>query len=70
MDANIPELSPVVVSPEETISLKFISLFNINTIIDERPTTIPAKSGARKTIFDFMSETISANKSLSLRFIF
>src|SRR3989344_5954874 len=45
------------------------SLFKIEVIIDDNPTIIPAKSGARKVMFDFISETISASKSCSLSFI-
>ena len=56
--------------PLEVRSERAFNLFNIRAIIDERPTTIPAKSGARKTMLERISETTSANISFRRAFIF
>ncbi len=40
------------------------SLLRMDVIIVARPTTMPARSGARKVMLDLMSETTSARRSL------
>src|SRR3989344_881120 len=45
------------------------SLFRMVVIMTARPTTTPARRGARNVMFDFMSEIISARRSFSLWFI-
>ncbi len=46
--------------------LNKVSLLRIEVIMEARPTTMPARSGARNVILERMSETISASKSLNL----
>jgi hypothetical protein len=58
-----PNPAPPMAS-EDNVLWNPWSLLRIKVIIDDRPITIPASRGARKVIFDFMSETISASKSL------
>ena len=57
-------------APPEVKSDKLFSLFKIIAIIEERLTIIPANNGARKTMFERMSDMTYASKSLRRSFIF
>ena len=46
------------------------SLAIIETTMLETPTTMPAITGVKKEIWDFIEEITSANKSISLSFTF
>ena len=64
------EPTPGISAPPLVRSESPLSLLRIIAIIEVSPMIIPESSGARKTMFERMSETISAKRSLNLSFIF